>query len=298
MSEYKLTVFTPTYNRAYSLPRLYNSLLGQCHSRDFEWLIIDDASTDETPELVKKWIDTGNIDINYIRLEKNGGKPRAINEAVKKAKSQFLFIVDSDDYLADGTISFILDKTGPILHKNDILGIGMLQGSTDGTPFKKPKFTDYVDATNLQRNEYGIDIDCNEVYKASILKNYTFEVWPGENFTPEETVLNAMALDGYKIRWYARVGVISEYQSDGLTKGSWNLQKRNPMGYAILYNSKLRYQRGFLLRFKSAAQMVAQVLLGGSLSYLKRSNDHFITTIAFPYGFAIYLRRLWQYRSR
>ncbi len=55
---------------------------------------------------------------------------------MKKAKSQFLFIVDSDDYLADGTISFILDKTGPILHKNEILGIGVLQGTTDKIPFK------------------------------------------------------------------------------------------------------------------------------------------------------------------
>ena len=119
-----------------------------------------------------------------------------------------------------------------------------MQGHPDGTCFARPTFDKYVDATNLQRKDFGIDVDCNEVYKISVLKNYPFIVWPGEIFTPESTVLNSMALDGYKIRWLNRIGVIAEYQEDGMTKNSWGLQRKNPMGYAMLFNSNLLHQKG------------------------------------------------------
>lgn len=292
-----ITVFTPTYNRAHTLPRLYESLLLQDDSNAFEWLIIDDNSDDNTKALVNDWIKEGNISIRYIRLNKNGGKPRAINIAVNAALSEFLFIVDSDDYLLPGIIPKLIAATSDIADDPEINGVGVLRQSPGGSCFAKPRFETYMDATNLQREEYGLNVDCNEAYKISVLKKYPFRVWDGETFTPESTILDAMALDGYKIRWLNEPGVISEYQEDGLTKGSWNLQKRNPMGYAMLYDSKLRYINGVKARMNAAIQMTAQCCLGRNLKYIFKSNAPGLALLLLPASFIIYLRRLWQYRS-
>lgn len=294
---FELTVFTPSYNRAHTLPKLYNSLLQQESHDKFEWLIIDDNSSDGTSAIVDKWIKEGKININYIRLNKNGGKPRAINMAVDLAQSPYLFIVDSDDYLEEGIIEFLIDKIQLITSCEDINGLGVLRRHVDGAVFCKPTFTgDFIDATNLERKEIGLDADCNEVYKISVLKNYPFKVWEDEIFTPESTVLNAMALAGYKIRWYNRAGVIAEYQDDGLTKNSWGLQKRNPMGYAMLHNSNLQHQKGFKTRFYTAVQFVAQCILGKTPSYILKTNAKFLTLMALPVALVVSYRRKMQYR--
>lgn len=76
------TVFTPTYNRGYTLSRLYESLKSQ-GTTDFEWMIVDDGSTDNTYQLVEKWIqEEKNFSIRYLKKE-NGGKPRAINYGIQ-----------------------------------------------------------------------------------------------------------------------------------------------------------------------------------------------------------------------
>ena len=97
------TIFTPTYNRAYILPQLYQSLCMQT-CKDFEWLIIDDGSTDNTYSLVEDWINKcKQFSIRYYAKE-NAGKPRAINDGVKKAKGKYFFMVDSDDRLKPDAI--------------------------------------------------------------------------------------------------------------------------------------------------------------------------------------------------
>lgn len=93
----QITIFTPTYNRANLLPRLYNSLLRQS-KKNFEWLVVDDGSTDDTGELFKSWIKENQIVIRYYSVP-NGGKQRAINLALKLTSSEAFFIVDSDDYI-------------------------------------------------------------------------------------------------------------------------------------------------------------------------------------------------------
>ena len=80
MNKVKVTVFTPTYNRAYTLERLYKSLLNQT-SYDFEWLIVDDGSTDNTSELIKSFQNNHFFDVRYYKQE-NSGKHVAINNGV------------------------------------------------------------------------------------------------------------------------------------------------------------------------------------------------------------------------
>ncbi|MCS2864766.1 glycosyltransferase family 2 protein [Bacteroides thetaiotaomicron] len=101
-----VTVFTPTYNRAYILNDLYQSLCRQT-CRKFEWLIVDDGSTDNTEGLVASWLDEGKMSLRYIK-QPNGGKHRAINKGIQEANGDLFFIVDSDDYLAKNAIERIL----------------------------------------------------------------------------------------------------------------------------------------------------------------------------------------------
>src|SRR5260370_21551906 len=89
------TVFTPTYNRASTLPRVYESLKAQTF-RDFEWLIVDDGSADNTREVVEKWQGEAAFPVRYI-YQRNQGKPAAYNRAVQEARGELFLFIDSDD---------------------------------------------------------------------------------------------------------------------------------------------------------------------------------------------------------
>ena len=102
-----ITVFTPTYNRAHLLPNLYQSLLQQ-KAENFEWLVVDDGSTDGTEELVNQWIEEAAFTIRYFKKE-NGGKHTAINKGVQLAEGDLFFIIDSDDVLAEMLAKKIID---------------------------------------------------------------------------------------------------------------------------------------------------------------------------------------------
>ena len=101
-NRYKITVFTPSFNRAHLLSRLYDSLLKQT-TNDFEWLIVDDGSTDDTETKVEEFINKGELPIRYYK-QQNGGKHRAINTGVQLASGELFFIVDSDDGLVHDCI--------------------------------------------------------------------------------------------------------------------------------------------------------------------------------------------------
>ena len=92
---YTFTVFTPTFNRAHTLHRVYSSLQAQIF-RDFEWLIVDDGSTDGTRELVARWQETSDFPIRYVWQE-NAGKHKAFNRGVQEARGQLFLTLDSDD---------------------------------------------------------------------------------------------------------------------------------------------------------------------------------------------------------
>ena len=117
---YKITVFTPTYNRAYIIEDLYRSLQRQTY-RDFEWLVVDDGSADNTKELFERWQQEYNpFPIRYVRQE-NGGKCRAINRGLELAEGRLFLNVDSDDYLTDDAIEKIL-SCYPAMAKRSLAG--------------------------------------------------------------------------------------------------------------------------------------------------------------------------------
>src|SRR3954466_3782814 len=93
---YTYTVFTPSYNRAHLLPRVYESLEKQTF-RDFEWLVVDDGSKDNTAQVIKELAAKASFPVRYV-AKPNGGKPTAVNRGAQEAQGRLITILDSDDW--------------------------------------------------------------------------------------------------------------------------------------------------------------------------------------------------------
>lgn len=295
------TVFTPTYNRAYILPKLYQSLREQT-CKDFEWMIVDDGSTDDTGKLVAQWEDQNNgFDIHYYKIQ-NGGKPRAINFGITKANGDFFFMVDSDDHLTTDAVQKMLLWCKEIEDDPTFVGVGAARGYPDGSYLKgtAPCTNErgYVDATNLDRNKYDLDADMCEAYKVSVFRQFPMAEWPGEKFAPEQIALNEIALSGYKLRWHKDIINICDYLEDGLTKGWRALVKKNPMGYAMMYNHMLKYPNlSIREKYFAACQQITLSILGKHPGYIWKSNRLVYTMLALPVGTVLSVRRKRQFRE-
>ena len=143
----KITIFTPTYNRDYIIINLYKSLLIQT-LKDFEWLIIDDGSTDNTELLVSSFIKDNKINIRYIK-QQNGGKHRAINKALEEAKGELFFIVDSDDQLVDNAIERILYYFDQIKEDSSFAGVCGVKAYFDGKKVGGEVDFDILDCSSI-----------------------------------------------------------------------------------------------------------------------------------------------------
>ena len=298
MEHKRLSIHTATYNRGYIIEQAYKSLKSQtCY--DFEWVVTDDGSTDNTPELFEKWcIEETSFPIIYHWKDKCG-IPRALNYGVYHSNGDYLFMLDSDDYLYPDAVDKIIKRIEEIDCDESFVGVGFVINTPQGEPIKGilPTVNEkgYVDCTNLERHLYNLDADMREVYKIRILKKYPFRVWDGEQYAPEQLCFDDMALDGYKLRWYNDAVYVAEYLPDGQTLGSWNLIRRNPMGYAMLSNQALRYKKG-KVRFKSAGQHIALSIVGNNVGYILKTNCQWLTLLALPYGLMLAIHRKNQFK--
>lgn len=237
-----ITVFTPTYNRGYIIDTLYQSLQKQTF-KDFEWLVIDDGSTDNTSVLFESWTkENKQFPIRYYKVE-NGGKHRAINKATELAKGKLFFIVDSDDFLTEDALENIAKWERTLVNKEKFCGVSGNRGERKnhfwGTTFEG----EFLDATSLERNKKNITGDKAEVFYTDILKRYKFNEFEGENFITEATVWNRMAADGYKIRWFNKTIYISNYLNDGLTKNIEAIFANNPKGTAYYIKQQINFDK-------------------------------------------------------
>lgn len=237
------TVVTPTFNRGYIIDKLYNSLLKQTN-KSFEWIIVDDGSTDDTEQIVNNCINkTSSFPIKYYK-KKNGGKHTAINYALNKAKGKYFFIVDSDDYLPDNAIDIVFKWFDSIKDEDNFAGIGGLRidfktKQVIGTTFEG----EYQDCTSLERNGYNILGDKAEVFYTSLLKKYRFPEFENEKFLSEAVVWNKIAADGYKIRWFNEGIYMCKYRSDGLTNNLLDNYAKSPKGFSLYLKSLIDYNQ-------------------------------------------------------
>ena len=245
----KITVFTPTYNRGYIIEQLYHSLQRQTY-KDFEWLVIDDGSSDNTELLFEKMKKENNSFPIYYYKQENGGKCRAINRALDLAQGELFFTVDSDDYLTDDALEKIYQWESLLPKNKKFCGVagnlGTTRAFTPNLPFKD----EYLDKSMLERYSYrekGREVLGGErayVFYTDIHKKYRYPVFEGENFMTEAVAWNRMAADGYIMRFYKDIIWIYEYKEDGLTKSGNKLFIDNPQGYGLWLREKLTFQKG------------------------------------------------------
>lgn len=218
-----ITVVTPAYNRGKLLQTLYNSLQNQ-DCKEFEWIIVDDGSTDDTSVYVEQMKQAADFKISYYK-KMNGGKHTALNYAYQFIKTPLTFIVDSDDFLTKDAITRINNVYKKYKDENGLCGFSFLRGkpnggylSTSGVP-KDGMKESYVEC----RINRGIGGDMAEVWYTHCLKEYPFPEFQGEKFLGEDIVWVRMS-EKYDMRFFNRVIYISDYLEDGLTN---NRRKHN-----------------------------------------------------------------------
>lgn len=245
-----VTVFTPTYNRAYILPVLYESLKKQS-CKDFEWLVVDDGSTDNTYNLFVNWQSENIVPIRYFK-QPNGGKHRAINYGIKEAKGELFFIVDSDDILPPASIQIIIGQYLPIKNDMSFGGICGLRAYHSGERIGGECDFGILDCTSLDfRFKYHIKGDMAEVIRTNVFKEFPFPEIEGERFCPEALVFNRIATK-YKLRYFYKKVYMCEYLDDGLTASIVKVRMKSPQTSTMYYSELFHMPISFVQKIKAA----------------------------------------------
>lgn len=251
-----VAVLTPSYNRAYILGKLYESLRAQtCF--DFKWYIVDDGSSDDT-KAVCAGFSPIEFEIEYIS-KINGGKHTAINTGLEYITEELIFIVDSDDRLTPDAIEVIVNDWQIYKNRKDIAALSYYKCYTNNTivgdcyDSKTPFVDSYI---NIRINK-GVKGDKAEVFVAEVLKKFRFPVFENERFLSESVLWMAISKAGYQYAYISKSIYICEYLGDGLTQAGKTKILKNPLGtrahalsylsdeikqilqwkYAILYNT-------------------------------------------------------------
>jgi len=195
------TVFTPTYNRAHTLPRVYASLATQT-CRDFEWVVVDDGSTDGTRDLVAGWRAAGDFPIMY-QWQENAGKAAATNEGVRTASGELFLIADSDDEFGPEALERFRTHwlSIPAQERGAFTGVTALccdaQGRVVGESFPQSP----LDSDSLELYyRYGIRGEKWGFHRTEVLRAHPFPVGTGTRHFPEDVVWRAVARR-YKTRF-------------------------------------------------------------------------------------------------
>jgi glycosyltransferase involved in cell wall biosynthesis len=237
--QHAFTVFTATFNRAHTLPRVYHSLRAQTLT-DFEWVVVDDGSTDGTRELVAGWAAEAAFPIRYFHQE-NSGKHVAENVGVREARGRFTATLDSDDwYTPDALETFLATwESIPAAERDGFVGaVGLCADPTGmviGTPFPAdPLDTTYTDL-QLRHRVTG---DKAGFGRTDVAREYRFPVIPGETLIIELLVYSRLARR-YRVRCINKVVKIVEYQTAGLSATRRNEFVRNPRTATLYFREQL-----------------------------------------------------------
>lgn len=275
----RLTLFTPTYNRTYILPKLYESLCEQT-SQDFEWIVIDDGSTDNTKELVEGWMREEKVAIRLF-CQEHGGKMRAFNRAVSMSTSELFVCIDSDDQLSnDNVVKDSLDYWD--LHRRNYQGKPMagmmsvrrsLRGRKDLT--SAPTHGSLYELCKYYGGETTIFV------LTDVLKKYPYPSFEGETFITDAYIYDRIDED-YQFIFHPYFSQNSVYQQDGYTMSYRRLLFKNPRGHREYHAQRIRLRKkGWI---SSVICYISLSLFVRDHSMLTVSPHRLMTMLLFPIG--------------
>jgi glycosyltransferase involved in cell wall biosynthesis len=295
---YYFTVFIPTYNRAHTLGRLFDSLERQTF-KDFEIIIVDDGSKDETKIVVDNYIKRTNYDVRYF-YQNNKGKPYARNFAIEKARGMLFKTIDSDDLLTDDCLEqmkFFWES----IDKEKIEGFAGVIGlcaDYNTNEIVGDKFPSNIFDSNhiINRTMYKIKGDKTQCIRTDIMKNYLFPIIENEKFIPEGIVWNRISLK-YKFRYVNKVMMMKEYLRDGISMKSIKIRASNCKGSRLYYQEYIneiidKYNLPFKQKIKAYINYIRFSLHCRNTinEQIMGCNSVFIYILAFFFGFIVWLK--------
>lgn len=290
-----LTVFTPTYNRAFCLAQLYESLVRQTSS-DFLWLVIDDGSTDTTNELIATWKNEGKVEIHYIYQE-NEGMHSAHNTAYSRIETKLNVCIDSDDFMPNNAIELMVAKW-KIADKDNCAGLIGLDAFKDGTLVgtKIPNSIEKATLTDVYQ-KYKVKGDKKLVIKTGIVKEFPqYPVYPGEKLVPLGVLY---LLIDQKYEWICTNDIycIVEYLPDGSSNNILKQYQKSPKGFAYSRLVEMQYSRSFSYTFTRAMHYISSCLFQGKFNFFSHNPKKIITFIALPFGILFHFYLLYKIKK-
>ncbi|MGM7721160.1 glycosyltransferase family 2 protein [Metabacillus sp. Hm71] len=281
-----LTVFTPTFNRAYTLHLCYESLKRQT-SKDFVWLIIDDGSTDNTKELIQMWINEKKVPIRY-HYQKNQGMHGAHNAAYELIETELNVCIDSDDYMADDAVEKIVEFWQS--HGSDqYAGIVGLDATQDGKVIGT-KMPDHLKESTLSHlyGKHKVKGDKKLVYRTELTKKTPpYPVFPGEKYCPLSYKYILIDQE-FPLLVMNEILCYVEYLPDGSSMNIINQYKKNPNGFAFFRQVAIQYAPTFKESLRESMHYVSSSLMIGNKKFLLESPKFFTTLLATPFGVLLY----------
>ena len=260
----RLTVFTPTYNRKELLTRAYKSLTAQT-VKDFEWLIVNDGSTDHTDDEVKKWIDEDIIPIRYHYRE-NGGKMRAHNTGVELTRTELFLCLDSDDYLVDNAIESLLHAYEDAVSNGDgekpVGGVVAHKGRSEKEIFGGNDFPVTGTSTLYGLYQKGFTGETTLMFRTDILKMFPFPEIEGEKYVPEDYIYDKIDTVCV-LAVLPQIITVCEIVDGGYTDSVRKLRRDNVNAFYLYYEQRAFITPRGLNRLK---------YLGRYVIYAKRSH--------------------------
>ncbi|WP_010678082.1 glycosyltransferase family 2 protein [Bacillus timonensis] len=278
----KLTIFTPTYNRAYCLHTCYESLIKQT-TKEFIWLIIDDGSTDNTEEIVKQWKQENIIEIRY-HWQENQGMHGAHNTAYELIDTELNVCIDSDDFMPENAVETILSFWNK--HGSDkVSGIIGLDSDSTGKLIGSMLPSDLKTSSlfNLY-HKLGVTGDKKLVYRTELTRNYPYPIFEDERYVGLAYKYYKLDRD-YEMLLMNEVLCCVEYLPDGSSMNMLSQYRKNPRGWAFYRKELMKLpfvSQSF--KFRQAIHYVSSNLLIKNYSFLKETPSKFLTTLAIPFG--------------
>ncbi len=288
-----ITVFTPSFNRAHLLPRLYESLKNQT-SKDFVWMVIDDGSTDNTKSLVAQWREEADFEIQY-HYKKNGGMHTAHNLAYSLIDTELNVCIDSDDYMPANAIELCISNWQTIDRKEEFAGIIGLDASAFNGKIIGSKFPENVGDVSLYemtRTKYGVSGDKKMILQTKIVKQYPqYPEFEGERLVPLGLLYHMIGWD-YKFLFSNEIYCFVEYQENGSSNTIFKQYFRSPRGFSYERNIRKQFSKSLKDDLINSMHLGVSTIITKDLSIMNSKPKAIYNYIMFPFAilFYFYLR--------